>query len=177
MDAVALVRIGPDDWREFRQVRLASLRDAPGAFGARYADWADASEDRWRARLLDVGFTVIARSAGGPAGVVSGAESDTAVELISMWVAPAHRGSGLAARLIDEVVAWAAARNKRACLTVRDDNVAAIHAYTRAGFVDHGVPDDRPAGAPPERMLWHGQDGQTDRSAGSIGFGPAGGRT
>jgi len=41
-------------------VRLASLADSPGAFGARYAEWVDADEQRWRARLSDVPFTVVA---------------------------------------------------------------------------------------------------------------------
>ena len=90
-----------------------------------------------------------------PVGVVSGAVSGQAVELISMWVAPSQRGTGLAGRLIDEVVGWATARGQRAFLMVRDDNTAAIRAYARAGFIDHGVPEDRPLDAPPERRMWH----------------------
>lgn len=152
---IELVRIGPDDWREFREVRLASLSDAPAAFGARHADWADATEERWRARLRDVPLTVVARSEGVPVGVVSGMESGEAVELISMWVAPGHRGTGLATRLIDQVVAWAESRGRRTCLMVRDDNLAAIRSYERAGFVDHGVPEDWPADVLPERRMWH----------------------
>ena len=42
---VAAVRVGADEWETFRDVRLASLADAPEAFGATYADWVDASED------------------------------------------------------------------------------------------------------------------------------------
>lgn len=153
---VELVRIGPEDWRELRGVRLAALSDAPDAFGSRHADWVDASEHRWRARLTDVPFTVVARSEDGPVGMASGVESGQVVELISMWVAPSQRGSGLAGRLIDEVVRWATAHGQRTYLMVRDDNVGAIRAYARAGFIDHGVPDDWPAGAPPERRMWHG---------------------
>ena len=156
MDAVEIVRIGPDDWREFREVRLASLSDAPGAFGATYADWADAAEERWRQRLTDVPFTLVARSDSGPVGVVSGAESPGAVELISMWVAPGHRGTGLAGELVAGVVAWAAGRGLPTYLMVRDDNPAAIGSYTRAGFVDLGVPADWPDDAPLERRMRHG---------------------
>ena len=99
MSEPELVRVGPDEWRVFREVRLASLADAPEAFGASYADWADASEDRWRSRLTDVPFTVVASVEGAGVGVVSGALSDHHVELISMWVAPGHRGTGLAGRM------------------------------------------------------------------------------
>ncbi len=156
MHAVELVRIGPENWREFREVRLAALSDAPRAFSARHADWVDAAETRWRARLTDVPFTVVARSGEGPVGVASGVEAGQAVELISMWVAPSHRGTGLAQRLIDEVVAWAAARGRQTLLMVRDDNIAAIRAYARAGFIDHGVPEDWQDDTPPERRMWHG---------------------
>jgi GNAT superfamily N-acetyltransferase len=159
---VELARIGPDEWREFREVRLASLLDAPGAFGARYADWAEASEEQWRQRLIDVPFTVVARSEARPVGVVSGmnsaVESEETVELISMWVAPDERGTGLSRRLIDRVVAWAADRGRTTYLMVRDDNVGAIRAYTRAGFVDLGVPDDWPRDAPLERRMRHDGD-------------------
>lgn len=156
MQAIELVRIGPEDWCEFREVRLASLSDAPSAFGSRHADWAEAAEHRWRARLTDVAFTVVARRDGEPVGVVSGAELGQLVELISMWVAPSQRGTGLAGRLIEEVVAWASARGQRTCLMVRDDNTGAIRAYARAGFIDHGVPEDWPDDVAPERRMWHG---------------------
>jgi GNAT superfamily N-acetyltransferase len=155
VDEVEIVRIGPDEWREFREVRLASLRDAPGAFGASHADWVEAEEEQWRQRLSDVPFTLVARSAGAWAGVVSGVESGDAVELISMWVAPAHRGTGLAGRLIEQVVAWATGKGRDTFLMVRDDNEAAIRSYARAGFVDLGIPDGWPADALPERRMRH----------------------
>lgn len=153
MSEPELVRVGPDGWQAFRDVRLASLSDAPGAFGATYADWVDASEDRWRARLTDVPFTVVASLDGRGVGVVSGAPSESEVWLISMWVAPDHRGTGLASRLIDEVASWAAARGQDTYLMVRDDNHHAIRAYERAGFTDLGVPEDWLDDAPRERRM------------------------
>jgi ribosomal protein S18 acetylase RimI-like enzyme len=156
---LALVRLTADDWREFRDVRLASLADAPGAFGSRHADWVDASEERWRARLTDVPLTVVAREEEHSVGVVSGVPAGDHVELISMWVAPTHRGTGLAGRLIDEVVDWAAGQGLGTELMVRDDNEPAVAAYERAGFTDLGVPDDWPAGAPRERRMRRPRDG------------------
>jgi len=144
MTEAELVRVGPDEWETFRDVRLASLLDAPGAFGAAYADWADAPESRWRARLSDVPFTTVATVDGRGVGVVSGAQADDRVELISMWVAPGHRGTGLAGWLIDSVADWASANGHDTYLMVRDDNARAVASYEKAGFVDLGVPADWP---------------------------------
>ena len=154
-----LVQLDADGWRDFRDVRLASLVDSPGAFGSRHADWVDASEERWRGRLTDVPLTIVARSQGAFVGVVSGVPSDDHVELISMWVSPEHRGTGLAGRLIDAVVEWSTALGHDTFLMVRDDNARAITAYERAGFTGLGVPTDWPADEPRERRMRHRRGG------------------
>jgi ribosomal protein S18 acetylase RimI-like enzyme len=38
---------------------------------------------------------------------------------------------------------------------VRSDNARAISAYTRAGFVDLGIPPDRDPDEPPENKMVH----------------------
>lgn len=48
----AVIRaITPDDWREWRDLRLEALREAPHAFSATVSDWESAPEERWRQRL------------------------------------------------------------------------------------------------------------------------------
>jgi GNAT superfamily N-acetyltransferase len=152
-----IAAVGAEDWPEFREVRLASLAGAPEAFGSTYADWVDAPEERWRARLTGVPLTLVARRDGRPVGVASGSsallEGRPAVELISMWVSPAERGTGLARRLIDGVVEWATAQDLPTFLMVRVGNDRALAAYERAGFVSRGVPDDHPGDAPQELRM------------------------
>ncbi len=157
MEETTIESVGPEDWEEFRAVRLAALADAPDAFGSTYADWVDAPEERWRARLTDVPLTLVARRGGRAVGVVSGSpatlEGAEAVELISMWVSPTERGTGVAARLIAGVTAWATERGLATFLMVRVGNGAAVTAYERAGYVSQGVPSDHPAGAPSEVLM------------------------
>lgn len=159
MPSPEIVPIGPESWEEFRAVRLASLADAPEAFGSRHADWVDATEEQWRARLSDVPLTLVARDGdigGTPVGVACGMPvGDDEVELISMWVAPSARGHGLAERLVAGVVAWAGERDRSTYLMVREGNHRAIAAYARAGFVDRGVPEDWPGDVPRERRMDH----------------------
>jgi GNAT superfamily N-acetyltransferase len=133
--------LGPDDWRDFRDLRLQALSDAPYAFGSTFADWRDAVEERWRGRLTAVPYNVIAEVSGRPAGMASGSiEGDEPAELISMWVAPSARGLGVGGALIDAVAKWAAvARPGELRLQVVDGNEHAIRLYARNGFVDRGV--------------------------------------
>jgi ribosomal protein S18 acetylase RimI-like enzyme len=149
-----ITRIGPADWEMFRAVRLASLCDSPVAFGSRYDDWVDAPVERWQARLAQVPLTLLAQEGGEAVGVVSGQPAgDTWVELISMWVAPAARGTGVAGQLIDAVAGWAAGQNRRTFLMVRSDNLRARKSYERAGFVDRGVPEGWPPDEPEEHRM------------------------
>jgi GNAT superfamily N-acetyltransferase len=62
-----------------------------------------------------------------------------------MYVHPDARGAGVAAALIDAVVAWAAAEGAtELVLSVKRANAVARRAYLRHGFVDHGEDGDEP---------------------------------
>ena len=139
----------PDDWPLWRRLRLAALAEAPEAFGSTYDDWADADESRWRDRLETVALHVVVEVDGVPAGMVSGAvpaDDRGGVELISMWVDPAHRGAGVGDAAVTAVLDWAAADHPGAAvrLSVRTVNEAATRLYARHGFVDVNPPPDDP---------------------------------
>src|SRR5262249_52010708 len=108
--SVTIERLGAGDWGLWRSVRLQALADSPEAFGSTLAEWADASEDRWRARMQDVPLNLIARLDHDAVGQVSALlDAGTATaELISMWVGPTARGQGVGDALIDAVTAWSA---------------------------------------------------------------------
>ncbi|MEO1055292.1 MAG: GNAT family N-acetyltransferase [Actinomycetota bacterium] len=134
--------MGVSDWQEWRSLRLAALADAPDAFGSGLADWADADDDRWRARLRDVPLNVIADLDGEPVGQVSGLAVDVsgAVELISMWVAPNARGLGVGDALIDAVVSRAVGVGaRRVELDVKETNRVAQRLYERHQFARVGA--------------------------------------
>lgn len=59
-----------------------------------------------------------------------------ACEVKRLYVRPAHRGSGVADRLLDALQAYAAAFGYRAAyLDTKDDLLAAIRFYERRGYV------------------------------------------
>jgi ribosomal protein S18 acetylase RimI-like enzyme len=154
--------VGPDDWRTWRMLRLAALADAPYAFGSVLADWQGTGdrEERWRSRLALAGaHNLVAHVDGEPAGMASGvpaesADEGEAVEVISMWVAPAARGRGVADLLLREVEQWARTRGAAVMrLAVALGNDAARRLYERHGYVDTGLREVMPDGRRREAVL------------------------
>ena len=144
---IDLRTMSADDWRAWRSVRLAALTDAPGAFGSRLDEWADAPEDRWRARLsIPRAIDLLAFDAdeNAPVGMATGTLGDdngSRAQLISMWVDPAVRGRGVATVLITAISRWAVSIGAATLtLSVMPDNVAARRTYERNGFVVSGEP-------------------------------------
>lgn len=72
-----VITLTPNDWRQWRELRLAALAEAPAVFGSTLADWTGEgdTEDRWRARLSSVPFNAIVTCDGEPAGMVSATAS------------------------------------------------------------------------------------------------------
>ena len=137
--AVVIRTACSDDWKPWSELRLAALKEAPDAFCSRLADWADAEEALWRARLSLVGgVNMVASVDGEDRGMVSGvpiSDDPESVELISMWVDPVARDRGVAQALIGELITWASRSGFRLLqLSVRATNHPAIRLYERLGF-------------------------------------------
>jgi GNAT superfamily N-acetyltransferase len=154
LPAVATItRLGEDDWRGWRDVRLAALADSPAAFGSVMEDERAIKEDGWREMVRDAAI-FIATIGSGVAGVVAGLYRDSAQDrgLGAMWVAPQWRGRGVAGMLVAAVVAWSRSGGAvRVGLWVPDDNVRARRFYERQGFWVTGR--CRPFPGDPERSI------------------------
>jgi ribosomal protein S18 acetylase RimI-like enzyme len=147
-DALVVVRVDESNWRTYRQVRLAMLRDAPRAFWTTYEQAAARTDQEWRG-LLGTSQTWLALRAGAPIGSVASFQpperpADECV-LVGMWVAPAARGQGVGERLVRAVLDDAAARGRaRVLLDVAHENAPARALYERMGFVPTGRTDAMP---------------------------------
>ncbi len=143
-------RLSPDGWATLREVRLASLADAPYAFSSTLAREQGFGEEAWRDRIATSAIFVAWRG-GSPAGMAAGVPERTAraagfghaaagtAHLVSMWVCPQARGLGVAGRLVESVCQWARADGAvRVELWVTEVNARARAFYARAGFAGTG---------------------------------------
>lgn len=138
---VEVNRIGPDDWQLLRELRLASLADAPEAFGQRYEEAGLADERDWQATARasasgDRRAWFIAWQDGQPVGLVQGRRRPPSdCLLFSMWVAPRARRLGTGRALVQAVEDWGRGWGaSRVVLWVIDGNQSAIRFYERIGF-------------------------------------------
>ena len=134
-------RITPDDWRILRELRLASLLDAPEAFGQSHTNALEMAESEWRqiARSSAAGdgrIWLIATDGAADVGLVQARRRAPADCMVfSMWVAPGARRRGVGALLIESVVEWAHTWGaQRLVLWVFGANEGAHQFYDRIGF-------------------------------------------
>jgi RimJ/RimL family protein N-acetyltransferase len=143
------------DWREYREIRLAALKDTPSAFNSTWQEEASLAPPLWmeQAQRSQDGETltivVAVDDAGRWVGLAGGyrpGNQGVDAELISMWVAPDCRGTGISIELVRAVLAWAEAHGASTIgLWVNKASPAAISLYDKTGFRRTGEVDKLPS--------------------------------
>ena len=127
----------------YKQIRLASLKDAPNAFETTYDAALQRTDEMWHARVestaqgsdqaiflalfdqLPIGIAALVRIKG---------QTDSG-ELMQVWVSPEHRGTGVAWDLMNSIFKWAQENNfHRIIAGVTKVNAGALKFYTKYGF-------------------------------------------
>jgi RimJ/RimL family protein N-acetyltransferase len=150
MTEIDVRRITAADGAVLREIRLRALQDSPSAFGSTFAAESTRSDDEWTSRAASGSsgrdrFTALAVREGRCVGIAGGFRNDedghhADIDLVSMWVDPEARGSGIAERLVEAVIDWAhdEADAKVVGLWVTRGNERAQRFYERLGFVETG---------------------------------------
>jgi ribosomal protein S18 acetylase RimI-like enzyme len=157
-----LERISPDNVAAFRMIRLQALKEDPTSFGSTYAKESELTEAEWLKRAArwsgekSIGYLAVnqempdqqMQDQGMPCGIVASyldEEDPRRAQVVSMWVSPAHRRSGLGTLLIDAIQIWAIDRGVSDLqLMVTNINHGAIQFYKRLGFAWNGVTSPYP---------------------------------
>jgi ribosomal protein S18 acetylase RimI-like enzyme len=140
-------RIRADEWRELKDIRLRSLTDAPDAFGTTLAETLLQTDEYWQQRAVssasgDTRFQAVATEGErwlGLAGCIFDDPKFGRAQLVSVWVDPSVRRTGLATRLVEAIADWARKCGARTLqLWVTETNEPAKNLYRRLGFVETG---------------------------------------
>ena len=128
----------PQDWHEFRGIRMRALADAPDAFGVTLADVERQPEDAWRDRLSAPDPILVVREGGSPVAMGAGwtpPDRSGLMAVWGMWTAPEARGQGHARSLLTWLLDWAGAHEiTTAELHVSEGNDGARRLYEQHGF-------------------------------------------
>ncbi len=167
-------RLVREDWELLRAVRLEMLADSPLAYLETLSAARRQTDTQWqeRAGMMSSGTNITLLADGGAddprvRGLMrvalkepQGQEQPRRAILLSVYVAPAYRGLGLAEELLEEACGVARAELGAAVLElgVHEDNQRAKAFYLRHGFGFTGesrpFPQDVPgAGAMAKREL------------------------
>lgn len=148
-------RIRTDEVDGYREVRLRALGDSPSAFATTLDEALRLAPEVWDSRTRDAShgpdstLYLAVDSSGACTGMVAAIRHTAAwstAELISMWVDPGSRGSGIGTALARSVIEWAAESGySRIELWVTKGNAPAELLYRRLGFEETGEVEPLPS--------------------------------
>ncbi len=140
-------QLASGDWHVLSAIRLTALQDSPLAFLAEYENEETFDSRRWRAEFERgkwyVGIT--AEDPGEHAVSMLGITREAATPghecfLEYLWVAPGHRGRGIAFEMINQVLQRLRRSGIRTVfLWILDGNDGAMRLYKRLGFVSCNI--------------------------------------
>jgi len=164
---IEIRRVWADEWRLFRDIRLAALEQDGDQFGQAYEDASRRTDAQWQedaamAAGSDEFLVVLALDGARAVGISGCIRREDFGKIIMVWVDPAYRGRGIGLRLVRATMAEARAPRYR--LTVVEGNAPAIRTYERLGFTATGFSYVNGKGFREIEMERAGQPGEVSNS-------------
>lgn len=140
-------RVRPQDWPDWKRIRLEALADTPIGFLELLADAERRTDAQWEDRTTaaaegDAHGLWLAWDGERPVGCAGAVRYRPGEDVVvyGVYVSPSARGAGTLDRLLEAVTGWARVLDgvTRLRLEVHEDNTRARAAYGRRGFVETG---------------------------------------
>jgi ribosomal protein S18 acetylase RimI-like enzyme len=143
MIAIEITHLQPQQWPQYRQIRLEALQNSPQAYTTTYQEMIDKPESFWQDRLVNAAagkdswllFARVDERIAGIIGAFLPEGSDRAV-IVSFYVTPKYRGKGVSTALMDAILSELRQNDtiQTVELAVTHSQEAAIGLYKRFGF-------------------------------------------
>jgi len=132
----------PDDWQTYKEIQLEALREDPQAFGSKYADWVNATDEKWKERPNNPDTIIIlAKDGETPLGLVGVHFEENEMNgkeghVWGMFVSKKYRGQGLGRKLMEKIIerVQKTTRITNLQLMVNPHQEVAIQLYVALGF-------------------------------------------
>jgi ribosomal protein S18 acetylase RimI-like enzyme len=143
MTNIQIVKLLPEEWPLYKEIRLESLLAEPQAFGSGYAEVHQRPDSYWQERLKDAqagekSWLLFAKENERMVGMIGAycSEEKDGVEIIAVYVTREKRGRGIAGALMAAILEEIGRSNihRKAVLGVNADQTAAVALYQRYGF-------------------------------------------
>lgn len=138
---VTVRRIRADEWRSYREVRLASLLADPLSFGSTHGRelafedslWMERVEKGANSKTQGIWIALAGGRIVGTSGIYG---HDSIFDLWGLWVVPSWRGKHIGSRLVDIALRWARTNHPASeiLLGVNPRAEAALRLYFSRGF-------------------------------------------
>lgn len=142
--ALVVSELSSEDWQRLRELRLASLKYDGSAFGGNLEAESEFTESEWREKFTKLEF-IVASINGSDIAIMSvekmNGDFGARCWIGGCWVENSHRNKGALRAMFAYVDKHAESRDWQIQgLGVWIDNLAAISAYKKLGFVEMGEP-------------------------------------
>lgn len=143
-EMIKITRIKPSRWKEYKDLRIESIKNSPQAFLSDLQETLNSSDSSWQKKIKNMFFAVNEKDQlVGMVGCLREKKNqqDHIMKIVSLYVTPKFRGQGLGRKLLKKALKFAQ-ENKNITkieLGVITKQKAAIKLYQSSGFVEIGI--------------------------------------
>ena len=143
MSNIQIVKLMPEEWQLYKQIRLEALLMEPQAFSSRYENTLKKPDSDWQEGLIEVqagekSWLLFAKENDSIIGMIGAYRSEIAdvVVIVAVYVKKDKRGKGVATALMKAILAEVGRKGifRKAQLTVNTDQLSAVALYRHFGF-------------------------------------------
>ncbi|KAI9309610.1 acyl-CoA N-acyltransferase [Cunninghamella echinulata] len=126
----------PEQWEEYKKIRLLSLKNESKAFGSSYEQELNFSDQRWKERLLDKNsLTLYCYEEDVIVGTARSKITNDRADIIGVYISPNSRGKGLSKKMLIFLIQKLTNLNVNTFyLSVNKLQIPAINLYLKIGF-------------------------------------------
>ncbi|MDO8574177.1 MAG: GNAT family N-acetyltransferase [bacterium] len=142
---VEVVKLIPEDWENFKTIRLKALSANPTAFGSSYKQEVNRPEEIWKQKLATswVYAAIVENQFVGIARVLFelGEHVQHVASIVSLFIDPAYRRQGIGKKIIRKIISDLHDQKVivKIILTVNADQKPAIKLFEKVGFKTIGI--------------------------------------